>query len=89
MTDAFFEFISADWLWEATHPQMSAAVLSDLLRQSDKFGTDSENYSKNTFRTRLEVVQTSYFRCERTRFHHNSNEITSPVRQISLILSQS
>lgn len=47
VTDAFFELILADWLWEAKHPQMSAAVLSDLLRQSDKFGTDGENYSKN------------------------------------------
>lgn len=38
-----FEFILTDCLWEAKHPQMSAVVLSDFLRQSDKFGTDSES----------------------------------------------
>lgn len=59
---------------------MSAVVLSDLLRQSDKFGTDRGNYSKDTFRTRLEIVLNYYFRCECTRFHHNTNKIASPDR---------
>lgn len=77
----FFELILADCLWEAKNPQMSAVVLSDFLRQSDKFGTDSESYSMNTFRTRLEIAQNYSFQCEYMAFYHSNNTITSPVKK--------
>lgn len=81
VTDASFELILADCLWEAKQPQMSAVVLSDFLRQSDKFGTDSESYSMNTFRTSLEIVQHDSFLCEYMRFYHISSTITSPLKK--------